>query len=102
MIAKLKPLKGKYYGTKITVTEHTEDPHNPIEAHIEIWDSGDGTPSKRELEMYGYTEEQWENNSLIYDGWGKSPIREVIVCDSHFESKQTYGLALKIVEKLNG
>lgn len=97
MKAELKPLKGKYYGTKIKVTDD-----NGTEATIEIWDSGDFTPSKRELESYGYTEQQWEENALVDSGWDTEiPIRETdIVCDSHFESKQSYELALKIIEKL--
>lgn len=99
MKAELKPLKGKYYGTKIKVIDD-----NGTEADIEIWDSGDYTPSKRELEANGYTEEQWQENALVGSGWDdtKIPIREMdIVCDNHFESKQSYELALKIVEKLN-
>ncbi|MBQ19132.1 MAG: hypothetical protein CMD31_00090 [Flavobacteriales bacterium] len=60
MKAELKPLKGKYYGTKIKVIDD-----NGTEAYIEIWDSGDYTPSKRELEADGYTERQWEENALV-------------------------------------
>jgi hypothetical protein len=99
MKVELKPLKGKYYGTKIKVLDD-----NGVEASIEIWDDGDCTPSKRELEANGYTEQQWLENALVDSGWNDSriPIREMdIVCDSHFESKQSYELALKIVEKLS-
>ena len=97
MVAKLKDLEGKYYGTVITVTNDVG-----ISANIQIWDSGDFTPSVRELEKQGYTEKQWFENELVEDGWGeKSPIREVdIICDSHFESKQSYELALEIINKL--
>lgn len=96
--AKLKPLLGKYYGTEIEVVSSDN-----VKATIKIWDSGDYTPSNRYLESYGYTEEQWKNNVLVYDGWnGKAPIRSLdLVCDSHFESKQSYDLAVEIVNRLN-
>lgn len=99
MKAILEPLKGKYYGTKITVLDD-----NGTKAHIEIWDDGDYTPSKRELETNGYTEKQWEENEMVETGWEdvRLPIRDLdIVSDSHFESKQSYELALKIMDKLN-
>ena len=98
MKAKLKPLKGKYYGTEIIVSD------NGIEAHIKIWDSGDYEPSKRELESHGYTEKQWNENELVDNGWGdaKEPIKSLgLICDCHFESKQSYELAIKIMERLN-
>lgn len=99
MKAVLKPLDGKYYGTTIEVDfEDGGDKET-----FKLWDSGDFTPSIRELESLGYTEEQWINNELVDNGWGgKIPIIEMdIVSDSHFESKLTYERALKIVSLLN-
>jgi hypothetical protein len=99
MIATLEPRNYKYCGTKITVIDD-----NGREAQIEICDTDDLTPSKRELEANGYTEQQWEENTLVNCGLGgkKIPIREMdIACDNHYESKQAYELALKIVDKLN-
>ena len=100
MKAELKPLQGKYYGTKIVVIDD-----NGVQADVKIWNTSDRTPSKRQLEAYGYTEKQWEENALVDSGWddSKIPIREIdITCDGHFESKKSYELALKIVQKLNG
>jgi len=100
MKAILKPLDGKYYGTKIEI--HFDDGGD--KSIIELWDSGDFEPSIRELELYGYTQEQWGKNELVENGYGgKTPIREMdLVCDSHFESKRTYERASKLVSLING
>jgi hypothetical protein len=99
MKAKLKELKGKYYKTIIEID--FEDGFEKVE--ISFGYSGDFTPSKRELESQGYTEEQWENNEMVYDGWGGlGHIRNMdIICDNHFESKTTYERALKLIAILN-
>ena len=97
MKAELQSLKGKYYGTIIKIT------HEDYTTEVTIWRNADFTPSNRYLESYGYTEQQWTDNALVDNGWGELvPIRELdLVCDSHFESKFSYELALKILEKLN-
>ena len=74
--ATLAPLTGKYYGTKIIIKD--ED----IYTELSIWNSGDYTPSERELHKWN-------------DG-------EFEVCDSHFESKWTYEFAKKLVDAING
>lgn len=101
MKAILKPLHGKYYGTEIQI--NFEDGGET--ETFKLWDSGDYTPSVRELESMGYTQEQWDNNEPIDDGYtndGKIPIREAgLICDSHFESKLTYERALKLLNLIN-
>jgi len=96
--AKLLPLDGKYYGTKIEINFANGD-----KTEFDIWYSGSYIPSERYLEKYGYTKQQYENNELVDNGWGnKSPIREMdLVCDSHFESEETYLLAKFIVDAIN-
>ena len=97
MKATLEPLVGKYYGTIITIDfgDGTEE--------INLWDMGDYEPSKRALAERGYTEEEWETNAIVDDGWGgKMEVREDDFRSSgHYESKTTYERALLIIEKLN-
>jgi len=99
MKAKLMPLKGKYYGTEIEI--HFEDGED--KEVFKLWNTGNFEPSIRELEAYGYTQEQWNNNEEVDNGWGgKTKIQEMdLTCDSHFESKLTYERALKIIDKIN-
>lgn len=98
MKAILLPLSGKYYGTEIRILD---DDGEPI-TDINIWLNG-GDPSKRELKSWGYTEQQWEQNELVDNGYdGKSYIRSMgLIGDSHYETKKSYEYALRIVEKLN-
>ena len=73
MKAKILPLKGKYYGTEIEVVDD-----NGLKFGFTLWNSSSWTPSSRE---------DYEDDEL---------------CDTHFESKETYELAQKIVNFLNG
>ena len=100
MKAILKPLKGKYYGTEIEI--HFEDGEE--KEVLKFWNSGDFEPSVRELERNGYTQEQWDKNEEVDNGWdGKTEIRKMdLICDSHFESRLTYERALKLVRLING
>jgi hypothetical protein len=75
MKAHIAPLSGKYYGTKIIIKD------GDIYTEISIWNSGDFTPSERELA-------EW-------------PEGDFEVCDSHFESKWTYDFAKKLVDAIN-
>jgi hypothetical protein len=82
----------KYYGTVINVNlvglEHQT---------IELWDYGDGIPSRREFENHGMTREQWENNDLI----GGERAKDILPAADHFESNSTLLLAELIVEAIN-
>ena len=73
--ARLEPLKGKYYGSTITLYDDNGDI-----TEFEIWVMGDYTPSEREL----------------------ADDPEFEVCDSHFESKAGYELCQTIVKAING
>lgn len=97
MKASLLPLRGKYYGTLIEIEDEG------FKHTISLWHSGSFEPSDRELVGY-CTIEQWRNNELIKIKGLDKPLRakEVFeICDEHFESRETYALALKMVEKLN-
>lgn len=105
MKAILKPLNGKYYGTEIQINfEDGGDTET-----FKLWDSGDYEPSVRELESMGYTQQQWDNNELVSEGYSDEkgnpymvPIRSAgLICDSHFESKLTYQRALKLLNLIN-
>jgi len=104
MKAVLQELKGKYYGTIIKITTN-----EGFEYDIKLWNSGSYVPSARELELAGLTEKQWVNNEIVtlLDAESREidqmPAREIYeVCDSHFESRETYALALEMVARLNG
>ena len=74
MKAKLLPLKGKYYGTKIAVE------HQGKESEISVWHMGNYKPSARELER--------RSEGFEY-------------CDSHFESEASLEIAKRIFAALN-
>ena len=107
MKAELAPLGGKYYGTIVNITTDKGADHQ-----ITLWNTDDWEPSDRELEGI-CTIEQWRNNALLptepsrryrrrYPS-GLIPAKEAFeLCDSHFESRDTYDLAVKIVELING
>lgn len=87
MKAKLKDLKGKYYGTEIEIIFD-----NGYKEVLKLWDIGYHEPSIRELERNGLTQEEWDADSgLHYD----------ITTDSHFESRETYKNALQLINKIN-
>lgn len=90
------PLNGKYYGTKIEI--NFEDGEE--KEVLKLWNSGDFTPSVREIEKHGYTQEQWDKNEEVDDSGEKEPIRRGFITD-HFESKLTYERALKLIQAIN-
>ena len=93
MTATIVPLDGKYYGTRVCIKGENE-----VQSTIEIWHHDSSGPSCRELELWGHTIEDWENNVQVDDGWGgKISIREYIF-DSHYETKSSYEIATRIVE----
>lgn len=75
MKAEILPLNGKYYGTGLLLTTDSG-----LEYYVNLWNSK-GPPSKRELA-------EWDGD------W------EFEICDSHYESEETYKLAQTIVRAL--
>lgn len=95
MKAKILELSGKYYGTEIEVIFNSGE-----ETTFEVWHST-GVPSERSLSELGCTIDDWKSNKSIDDGWGgKCSVREMI-CDSHYESQETYELCKFIVDCIN-
>jgi hypothetical protein len=105
MNAIIKPLDGKYYGTVVEITD------GPYAGHeVVLWISVgkcDLEPSIRELDKYGITQEQWNENPKMPDYEALflpgSPItaREVVdICDSHFEGRVAYEAALGLIDVL--
>lgn len=98
MKAKILPLNGKYYGTRIVITDDNEH-----EYEITLWNCAEHEPSDRELDGV-CTIEEWRRNKPIYseqDGMAYMARDIVEVCDSHFESRATYALAQKLVGLIN-
>jgi len=100
--AEILPLKGKYYGTEIVITDDYG-----FRYCITLWNDGNFEPSDRELAGI-CTIEQWRNNEFLpneLDPWtGKKGVyaKDAIeICDSHFESRNTYELACKLVDLIN-
>lgn len=95
--AKLLPLKGKYYGTRIDAISDNS------QAGITVWAHKDSNPSDRELAQCGYTREQWDANSLVNDGSGGSALIYDLdlFIDDHFETQKDYELALELVKRIN-
>lgn len=93
MKAKLLPLEGKHYGSKIEITD------GEISTIVTVWERGDGTPSERELALHGITKDQWDRNDMVDNGWGGTErVRELdMICSSHFESEWQYQLCKKII-----
>ena len=96
MDAKILPLYGKYYGTKIKIESGPASG-----SFIGVW-VPTGEPSDREIESWGFTRSDWVNNVMVDDGWGgKAPIQSLdYVCDSHYESDISLRIASAIVEAL--
>ena len=99
MKAILLPLEGKYYGTKVEISEDN------ISYGINLWNNGNFEPSDRELDGI-CTIEQWRNNEILPsdDSWYPNgmPARLALeICDSHFESRETYSIACRLVDLIN-
>lgn len=100
MKANIFPLEGKYYGTIIGIED---DLGNTYE--IKLWNNGNYEPSDRELDGI-CTIEEWRADVRLpekNDWWPEGiPAKEAVeICDSHFESRETYELAKKIVDLIN-
>lgn len=83
MKATILPLKGKYYGTKIKVTDlagHSR--YADSDTILAVWVYS-GEPSVRQREE-----------------WGDDADDSDMMCDNHFESALSYDIALRIAAAL--
>lgn len=93
MKAKLLPLKGKYYGSIISIQDDTLRKIGDG-CDIKIWCSADYVPSDRQRrEYYNPDDPNDVKENYVPDG--------EIACDGHFESEWTYQLCQKIVNAIN-
>jgi len=113
MKARLLPLKGKYYGTTIELTSDSG-----LIYEVALWNNDIMEPSERELEARGegISLNDWRENRLVLveninkEKVGgeipdkiRQPAREVVgPWDDHFENKETYETARKLVDLING
>lgn len=97
MKAELLPLSGKYYGTRILITDD-----KGYQYEIKLWNSGSWEPSDRELESGGISIEQWRSNEIIKVGNDTISAKELVeISDSHFESRETHELANELISLIN-
>jgi hypothetical protein len=82
--AKVLPLKGKYYGTIVELTDESGR-----KSEIKVWiDDPDCELSARELKDYGYKTRE----EAFDDGYP---------CDCHYESNRSLWLANRIADAIN-
>lgn len=84
MKAELLPLKGKYYGTIVEIT----DEETGYQEEVRVWYMGNYKPSHRELDDWA---KSWSGRDG--DPWE--------ACDSHFESEQGLEIAERLVKAIN-
>lgn len=100
MRATILPLKGKYYGSEMSIE------YKGHEYYIQVWERTTFVPSKRELDNYCLTEKQWVDNEQVpVASLGKvwtEAAREILdTSDGHYEDKGTYEFLVALEEKLN-
>lgn len=101
MKAKLLPLKGKYYGTKILLE------HNNLFTEIELNIRGDYRPSIREITKFGnFSRKDYENNIQFRDSKSGDLIKlkdliDDSICDNHYETKDTYDFCTVLLQHIN-
>ena len=97
MKAKIDDLNGKYYGTKIHIID------GKLKGNvISIWFAS-GKPSTRQIESWGHTQEEWDNDIEIDNGWGgKMNLRTGggMIHNTHYECDETYRVAEAIATVL--
>ena len=89
MNAKILPLDGKYYGTKVKIVDNDNN-----DFVINLWCQDDYEPSDRELGSI-CTIDEWRKDEagILYGDY---------IDSGHFESRATYHMAKTIVDLING
>lgn len=93
----------RHYGTDIVVTLDIPGLRGVYTFDMNVWVPR-GRPSRQQLEVWGYTEEDWDNNIEIPDGWGgTAKIRGAYAdFDNHYQSALEAAIAERIVQALDG
>ncbi|MFW5847992.1 MAG: hypothetical protein ACOCVF_03665 [bacterium] len=101
MKAKLLPLSGKYYNTKIELID------NDLSTEIELNIRGNREPSIREIRKFGdFSRKDYENNIQIRDSEagdfvGLKNLIHQSISDDHYETKDTYDFCTKLLKIIN-
>lgn len=95
--AEIVPLQGKYYGTEICIVLQ-DSKNNDVKEVVNLWLESGGAPSIRELTKRGYTQDEWDTNAKV----GLLRVRDDdCLYGTHLETRDTYNIALSIVEAIN-
>lgn len=97
MKAVIDSLYGKYYGTTVRILDGKLKGDR-----ISIWFAS-GNPSSRQIESWGHTQEEWDSDAEVDDGFGgKTRLRSGgdMICDNHYECDETLRIAEAIVTML--
>lgn len=96
-------LRGKHYGTNIKLSIVSET--GTSQTAFNIW-LPLGRPSDKQMESWGYTREDWDNNIRIPDGWNDEAwvaIQEAYTdYDNHYQSAFEVAVVERIVDALEG
>jgi hypothetical protein len=94
--AKVLPIKGKHYATKVEVTHPYGDVFTISVA------MGIGDPSDNELLDMGVDRSGWEANVEVSDVWGGMVPVQSLFCYDHYQSSFELSVAEKIASVLDG
>lgn len=95
----------KHYGTDIVVTLDIPGLRGVYTFDMNVWVPR-GRPSRQQLEVWGYTEEDWDNNIEIHSGWDDDSVVHIQDAyadfDNHYQSALEVAIAERIVQALDG
>lgn len=93
----------KHYGTNIIVTLDIPNSRGVYSFDMNVWVPR-GRPSRQQLEVWGYIEEDWDNNIEIPSGWdGRAKIQDAYAdFDNHYQSALEVAITERIVQALDG
>ena len=89
------PREDKHYGTQIRIVLD-----NGEWTDLNIW-IPEGDPSDEELQRRGFDRASYETDLEVDDGWGgKAPIRSMLTCDTHYQSRYELEVCQQIVNAI--
>lgn len=95
----------KHYGTDIVVTLNIPNSRGVYTFDMNVW-AARGRPSRQQLEVWGYTEEDWDNNIEIPSGWNGESVVNIQDAyadfDNHYQSALEVAITERIVQALDG
>lgn len=97
MKAVIEPLVGEYDGTHITVTFNDGFSSEFMTFKCE----GNREPSSRQLNIWGISKKQWNNNETVNFSFGKMKAQELLRMNKFYETKQAFIRALAVAKAIN-